>query len=110
LATVNCHVHIAMQIALRKGRGEEATRYYEISQETISNATDDVDWYQVLLHHIPDDEAAASLETLWGTLLLAVHELVENRHETSSPLLLPCSTSATLSGNAIRASRWLRMC
>jgi hypothetical protein len=58
-----------LQAALRKGEGEEATRCYEISQETISNATDDVDWYQVLLHHIPDEQAAASLQALWGALL-----------------------------------------
>lgn len=60
--------HTALQTALHKGKGEEATRYYELSQETISNATDEVDWYQVLLHHIPDEQAAASLQALWGAL------------------------------------------
>lgn len=59
-----------LQTALRKGNGEKATQLYEVSQELIGNSTDDVDWYQVLLHHIPDDEAAATLRALWGALLL----------------------------------------
>lgn len=69
IVSQHCFASTALQTALRKGKGEEATRLYELSQETIGNATDDVDWYQVLLHHIPDDEAAATLKALWGASL-----------------------------------------
>lgn len=59
------------QTALRKGKGEEATRLYEVIQEAIGNATDDVDWYNALLHHIPDEQAASLLGELISGLDLS---------------------------------------
>ena len=41
------------------GNGTEATALWGVLEEGLSNATDAVDWYNVLLHHVPDDAAAA---------------------------------------------------
>ena len=40
------------------GNGTEATALWGVLQEGLSNATDAVDWYNVLLHHVPDVSAA----------------------------------------------------
>ena len=42
------------------GNGTEATALWGVLEEALTNATDAVDWYNVLLHHVPDDAAAAS--------------------------------------------------
>ena len=49
------------------GNGTEATALWGTLEEGLSNATDDVDWYNVLLHHVPDD-AAAGNELLEGAV------------------------------------------
>mmetsp|Transcript_14419 Transcript_14419/g.43620 ORF Transcript_14419/g.43620 Transcript_14419/m.43620 type:complete len:483 (-) Transcript_14419:261-1709(-) len=55
------------ETALNNGKGEESTRGYEMIQDAIKDATDDVDWYNALLHHIPDEDAAMAATALWGT-------------------------------------------
>jgi len=48
------------QSAVKGGNGTEATALWGALEEGLSNATDAVDWYNVLLHHVPDDAAAAN--------------------------------------------------
>lgn len=42
------------------GNGTEATALWGTLEEGLTNATDSVDWYNVLLHHVPDDAAVAN--------------------------------------------------
>ena len=51
---------LTVQGAMNGGNGTEATALWGALEEGLSNATDAVDWYNVLLHHVPDDAAAAS--------------------------------------------------
>ena len=41
------------------GNGTEATALWGALEEGLSNATDNVDWYNVLLHNVAHEDAAA---------------------------------------------------
>lgn len=50
----------SLQQALKDGNGTEATVLWDIMEKAVENATDDVDFYNLLLHNV-EDEASNSI-------------------------------------------------
>ena len=78
------------QGAMNGGNGTEATALWGLLEEGLSNATDAVDWYNVLLHHVPDDAAAAN-----GLVDGAVKGSARISRDTSLPSTV-CKCSSTV--------------
>jgi len=47
--------------AVKAGAWDNATKFWGDAENVIEDETDGVDFYQILKHHAPDDEAAASM-------------------------------------------------
>ena len=52
------------QVAVAAGKLEHATELWAMLEEGIGNATDNVDWYNVLRHNVGDDASSAGSPTL----------------------------------------------
>lgn len=52
---------LLVQQALTDGNGTEATRLWDVMEKAVENATDNVDFYNLLLHNLDDDVAGGGV-------------------------------------------------
>ena len=95
-----------MQAAVADGNLTGATQLWSDVEETVEAATDDVDFYNVLLHNVEDESSSSSSSAAGATLRSAAGE-AQWRTLPAAPSNRPASHVSKMSEPTLKRKRWI---